>query len=124
MDAEKKKKEFQDWHNIAELRCLGLSLTQIAKQLELPRCRVVRLLRLNLDDLLQSGNRPRPPHPCRLDPYEESVKNLLTLYPYYSSAQIHECLKEKDPFFPRVCEKTVFNYVKKIRKRYDIPARP
>ena len=40
-----------------------------------------------------------------------------------SEAYLHEYLKENNPSFPKVCEKTVFNYVKKIRKRYDIPAR-
>ncbi|EYA31714.1 hypothetical protein M105_4858 [Bacteroides fragilis str. 1009-4-F  len=83
----------------------------------------MRLSRLNVDELLQHGNRPRPSYSCRLDPYEESVKHLLITCPYYSSTQIHEYLKENNPSFPKVCEKTVFNYVKKIRKRYDIPAR-
>ena len=43
-------------------------------------------------------------------------------YPIYEG--VYRILtKENNPSFPKVCEKTVFNYVKKIRKRYDIPAR-
>ena len=121
MDAKKITEDYHDWHNIAELRLLGLSRSQIAKKLQLPPGRVMRLSRLNVDELLQHGNRPRPSYSCRLDPYEESVKHLLITCPYYSSTQIHEYLKENNPSFPKVCEKTVFNYVKKIRKRYDIP---
>ena len=123
MDAKKITEDYHDWHNIAELRLLGLSRSQIAKKLQLPPGRVMRLSRLNVDELLQHGNRPRPSYSCRLDPYEESVQHLLITCPYYSSTQIHEYLKENNPSFPKVCEKTVFNYVKKIRKRYDIPAR-
>ncbi|MFK1640171.1 hypothetical protein ACIXBU_15005 [Bacteroides fragilis] len=113
MDAKKITEDYQDWHNIAELRLLGLSRSQIAKKLQLPPGRVMRLSRLNVDELLQHGNRPRPSYSCRLDPYEESVKHLLITCPYYSSTQIHEYLKENNPSFPKVCEKTVFNYVKK-----------
>lgn len=120
MDAKKITEDYHDWHNIAELRLLGLSRSQIAKKLQLPPGRVMRLSRLNVDELLQHGNRPRPSYSCRLDPYEESVKHLLITCPYYSSTQIHEYLKENNPSFPKVCEKTVFNYVKKIRKRYDV----
>ena len=117
MDAKKITEDYHDWHNIAELRLLGLSRSQIAKKLQLPPGRVMRLSRLNVDELLQHGNRPRPSYSCRLDPYEESVKHLLITCPYYSSTQIHEYLKENNPSFPKVCEKTVFNYVKKIRKK-------
>lgn len=111
MDAKKITEDYHDWHNIAELRLLGLSRSQIAKKLQLPPGRVMRLSRLNVDELLQHGNRPRPSYSCRLDPYEESVKHLLITCPYYSSTQIHEYLKENNPSFPKVCEKTVFNYV-------------
>lgn len=84
MDAKKITEDYQDWHNIAELRLLGLSRSQIAKKLQLPPGRVMRLSRLNVDELLQHGNRPRPSYSCRLDPYEESVKHLLITCPYYS----------------------------------------
>ncbi|MFK2369651.1 hypothetical protein ACIXNN_15410 [Bacteroides fragilis] len=93
--------DYQDWHNIAELRLLGLSRSQIAKKLQLPPGRVMRLSRLNVDELLQHGNRPRPSYSCRLDPYEESVKHLLITCPYYSSTQIHEYLKENNPSFQK-----------------------
>ena len=116
MDAKKITEDYHDWHNIAKLRLLGLSRSQIAKKLQLPPGRVMRLSRLNVDELLQHGNRPRPSYSCRLDPYEESVKHLLITCPYYSSTQIHEYLKENNPSFPKVCEKTVFNYVKKYVK--------
>lgn len=106
MDAKKITEDYHDWHNIAELRLLGLSRSQIAKKLQLPPGRVMRLSRLNVDELLQHGNRPRPSYSCRLDPYEESVKHLLITCPYYSSTQIHEYLKENNPSFPKVCEKT------------------
>lgn len=106
MDAKKITEDYHDWHNIAELRLLGLSRSQIAKKLQLPPGRVMRLSRLNVDELLQHGNRPRPSYSCRLDPYEESVKHLLITCPYYSFTQIHEYLKENNPSFPKVCEKT------------------
>ena len=36
MDAKKITEDYHDWHNIAELRLLGLSRSQIAKKLQLP----------------------------------------------------------------------------------------
>lgn len=123
MDAEKIKEEYVHWHQIADLRRLGLSRPQIAKKLELPIGRVRRLSKMKVGELLQRRDRPRPAYPRRLDSYEESVKSLLTVYPYYSAAQIHERLKESDSFFPCVCEKTVYNYVQYIKKKYNIPQR-
>lgn len=46
MDAKKITEDYHDWHNIAELRLLGLSRSQIAKKLQLPPGRVMRLSRL------------------------------------------------------------------------------
>ena len=70
------KRLHEDYHEgnkIAGLRLLGLSRSQIAKKLQLPPGRVMRLSRLNVDELLQHGNRPRPSYSCRLDPYESQL---------------------------------------------------
>ena len=41
-------------------------------------------------------------------------------YPYISAARIHDWLKECYPDFPKVCDKTVFNFVEKVRCKYGI----
>ena len=56
-----------------------------------------------------------------LDPYEDFVREKLTLYPETPAAQLHDWLKEHHADFPHVNPKTVFNFVQYIRDRYNIP---
>ena len=52
--------------------------------------------------------------------YYEYVKELLTVHPYLSSAQVEDRLKENFSGFPEVHSKTVYNFVQSIREAHGI----
>ena len=60
----------------------------------------------------------------KLGKYEEYVRGTLEEYPYISAARMHDWLRECYPDFPRVCDKTVFNFVDRIRRKYGIGKNP
>lgn len=47
--------------------------------------------------------------------YEAHWKNT-----HISAARMHDWLRESYPDFPQVCDKTVFNFVDRIRRKYEI----
>ncbi|MCF0195454.1 MAG: IS21 family transposase [Bacteroidaceae bacterium] len=60
-------------------------------------------------------------HCCKLDGYRDFIVNELHDAPFLSSPQILDHLKEHFEDFPEVSEKTVYNYVMRIREEEDIP---
>jgi hypothetical protein len=59
-----------------------------------------------------------------LDPYESKVYSWLDEHPDLSASQIHDWLRERYQDLPDVNAKTVYNYVKYIRAKYDIEKPP
>ena len=59
-------------------------------------------------------------HSRKLDSYREFSVNELTKYPFLSSAQIHDHLKEHFDDLPDASAKTVYNYVMRIREEEGI----
>lgn len=57
----------------------------------------------------------------KLDVYMSSVKGLLEGDATLSSAAIHDRLREKFPDMVKVSDKTVYNFVERCRKLYDLP---
>lgn len=55
-----------------------------------------------------------------LDPYEGFVRDRLKDCPEASAAQVHDWLKECHPDMAEVNEKTVFNFVLAVRKKFGI----
>lgn len=118
----KKKQELILWSKIAELRSKNLTAPQVAQVLRISRHTARRLYNLSEEELLQRQRR-RSGRTRLLTAYENFIVSLLEFYPYYTSIQIQERLKVEFSDMPSVCEKTVFNFIKHIRKKYDIPAR-
>lgn len=118
----KKKQELILWSKIAELRSKKLTAPQVAQVLRISRHTARRLYNLSEEELLQRQKR-RSGRTRLLTAYETFIVSLLEFYPYYTSIQIQERLKVEFSDMPPVCEKTVFNFIKHIRKKYDIPAR-
>jgi len=52
----------------------------------------------------------------KLDPFEGFLRDKLSLYPDTSSAQLHDWLKEHHVDFPKVSQRTVFNFVRHVRE--------
>ena len=60
-------------------------------------------------------------HGCKLDAYRDFIIQELRDAPFLSSMQVLDHLKEHFPDFPVVSEKTVYNYVMRIREEEGIP---
>lgn len=120
MEQQKNQADLQLWSRISELREEGLSQSQIARHLQISGSTVKRLCHLTFDELLARQSRQRT-YPRKLDKYENLVKSLLTVHPYLSSIQILERIQAHDPHMPYVCGKTVLNYTRYIREKYNLP---
>lgn len=107
------------WYKVRELQSKGLNKTQIGKHLGVDRSTVRRYLQMSREDFVRRRNSHRK-YTLKLAGYEEYVRGTLEEYPYISAARIHDWLKECYPDFPKVCDKTVFNFVEKMRCKYGI----
>ena len=107
------------WYKVRELQSKGLNKTQIGKYLGVDRSTVRRYLRTSREELFRKQNSHRE-YELKLGKYEEYVRGTLEEYPYISAARMHDWLRECYPDFPRVCDKTVFNFVDRIRRKYGI----
>lgn len=113
-----KEKQYM-WYKVRELQSKGLNKTQIGKHLGVDRSTVRRYLQMSREDFVRRRNSHRK-YTLKLAGYEEYVRGTLEEYPYISAARIHDWLKECYPDFPKVCDKTVFNFVEKVRCKYGI----
>ena len=110
-------KKYTLWNNVHDLRSRGLNITRTAQRLGISRDTVRHLQHLSSEELFQKCRSIRP---CKLHAYEQEVLSLLNCFPSISSSRVHDYLKEHHPAFPKVCEKTVHNYVQFIRRKYHI----
>jgi transposase len=108
------------YHEVHHLKRQGCSLRKISEELVL-NFRTVRKYLLMSEEEFFKHLEDQDRRYKKLSPYEEFVKGKLGLYPETKSAQMHDWLKEHNPDFPEVCEKTVFNFVQYIRQKYNIP---
>lgn len=107
------------WYKVKELKSKGLHCAQIARELGLHRHTVEKYVKMSLAEFQASEAYERD-FKYKLDIFEEEVKNELIRAPYLSSRQVHDHLREHHTDFPTVSEKTVFNFVMRIRDKYQI----
>ena len=107
------------WYKVKELKSKGLHCAQIARELGLHRHTVEKYAKMSLEEFQASEAYERD-FKYKLDIFEEEVKNELIRAPYLSSRQVHDHLREHHTDFPTVSEKTVFNFVMRIRDKYQI----
>lgn len=108
------------WYKVKELSAEKLCVSQISKDLNLHRSTVKRYLYMNEEEFLSSNSYQRV-YNYKLDTYETFIHSKLKAHPYLSSAQIHDRLKESYDDLPVINPKTVYNYVQRIRCKYNIP---
>lgn len=108
------------YYEIHRMRREGHSISQISEYLVLNRRTVSKYLAMNEQEyeafLVSQSDRK-----CILDPFEEFVVRRLKSFPGTSSAQMYDWLKEEYSKLPKVDPKTVFNFVSKMRGKYNIP---
>ena len=96
------------WYKCNEKKELGLTKAQIARELGLDVKTVRKYLRMSYDEFKSSES------------YKRMYIKLLDEHPDLSSSQIHDWLRERYPDLPDVNSKTVYNFVKYVRAKYNI----
>lgn len=115
--------KFMTYSEIHRLHKEGLSISKISKTLNLNWRTVSKYLSMDEKEyeafVFKQANRPK-----LLLPYEGFVYERLDLFEDTTAAQMHDWLKEHHPDFPEVSQKTVFNFVSWVRKKYQLPTMP
>lgn len=107
------------WYKCKENSEKGLKKAQIARNIGHDVKTVRKYLSMSYDEFKSSESYKRV-YVRLLDPYESKVYKWLDDQPDLSSSQIHDWLRERYPDLPQVNSKTVYNYVKYIRAKYNI----
>lgn len=98
---------------------MGLNISQIARKLGISRPTVYEYINMTPDEFekrLKEINQ-RSKKPCR---YHDDILNWLLEYPDLSGAQIYDWLEDKYKELD-FSESTLRNYIREIRKKYNIP---
>jgi hypothetical protein len=109
------------YHEAHKLSREGFSVSYISTHLGLNWRTTKRLLSIPDDRQYEQCLQQHTIKECLLDRYEGFVKSKLEAYPDTSSAQMHDWLKEHYTDLPSVSVKTVFNFVARVRRKYDLP---
>jgi len=109
------------YHEIQRLRKIeGFSIQRIANHLSVNFRTVHKILGMTEAEL-ERFIEIKGKKPCLLDPYREFIIQYLSKYQDTPSAVMHDRLKEHFVSFPQVDPKTVYNYVMRIRREFNIP---
>lgn len=98
----------------------GHSKSKISQYLGVNRRTVSKLLSMSEQEYEEFLN-SRADRKKILSPYENFVKDRLILFQDTPAAQMHDWLKEHYQDFPQVSQKTVFNFVSRVRDKYNLP---
>lgn len=108
------------YHEIHHKQREGMRPSQIASYLVMDTRTVKKILTMSEQDFenyqLKLMYRSK-----KLSVYEDFVKQRLEGCPQASSAQVHDWLKEWHPDFPKISQKTVYNFTLYIRSKYGLP---
>jgi len=105
---------------LQQLKEMGFSKSQIARQLEISRPTLNKYYDLNIDEyeqLLQSMTTRAK----KADQYHDWILNYLREYPDIKASEIYYWIQEKTNGDPGFSEGTLRNYIRELRKEYNIP---
>ena len=120
MSETSRLKKYLMWNKVRELFSAGLNKPQISHTLGLHRRTVSKYLSMTEEEFMSSQSYVRH-YGHKLDPYEPYVAGELHKWPFLSSPQLHERLKEHFADLPSVTPKTVFNFVNRVRLTHNLP---
>lgn len=115
-----KKNKIYMWYKVQELYEKGFNKSQISGQTELDRATVRKYLIMSENEFHSWISNARN-IPLKLSKFMPFVKKELQNFPDFSAAQIEDKLKENFQDLPDFHSKTVYNFVRTVRKKYDIP---
>lgn len=118
-ELESPERKLVMWYKVKEKREKGLSKSKISRELGIDVKTVRKYLRMSYSDFKSSESYMRKYNKL-LDKYESQVHEWLDNTPELSSSQIYDWLRENYDNFPNVNIKTVYNFVKYVRKKYSI----
>lgn len=108
------------YYEIHKMDRAGYSASKISRKLLMNRRTVMSYLAMSVSEyelfIQNQSERPK-----ELQPFEEFVKNRLEKYQDTSASQMHDWLKEWHEGFPKVSQKTVYNFVMWVRQKYNLP---
>ena len=111
------------WSKIKEMsEQSGYSNSKIARELGIHRQTVSKYLSMSEPEYFKWLNSTHS-RSRKLDVYTGYVRGQLERDPTLSAAAIHDRLREQFPTLPQVSEKTVYNFVERCRRSYDLPKR-
>ena len=108
------------WSKINQLKREGQSISQIKKLTGHDRKTIRKYLRMTEEEFRARGCCVRRYH-SRLDKYRDFIVERLEHCHSLSSASIHSQLRMSFGDLEKFNQKTVYNYVQRIRKDEDIP---
>ena len=112
------------WSKIKEMsEKSGYSNSRIALELGIHRQTVSKYLSMSEPEYFKWLNSTHS-RSRKLDVYTGYVRSQLERDPALSAAAIHDRLREQFPTLPQVSEKTVYNFVERCRRSYNLPKRP
>ena len=120
MEEHDKPSKLTMWSKIKELKSDGLNFSQISRRLKLDRHTVSLYASMSYEEFMSSQSYNRL-YSHKLDEYKDFTVSYLRQYPFVSAAQVHDKLRETYPDFRPVSDKTVFNFVQRLRLTYGIP---
>ena len=109
------------WYKVNDLSRKDLTQVQIAALLGVNRSTVRRYQMMSEDEFKNRVQSTQSHRKCKLDGYRGFVVKDLQDAPYLSCAQVKDHLLENFPDMPYVSDRTVYNYVMRIREEEDIP---
>lgn len=116
-------RKFMMYYEIKRMNRDGRSISKISEALNCNRRTVKKYLEME-DHEFESFLNAQSNRGKLLVPYESFVRDRLELYRDTPAAQMHDWLKEHHQDFPQVNQKTVFNFVKWVRHKYNLPYEP
>lgn len=104
------------YYEIQRLKQIGLKISQISRKMDISRNTVYKYLNMTLEEVDQEQQRWE-----KLNVYSDEIVKWLKAYPDLSASQVEDWLKEHHPGEIDVCESTVRNFVREMRKKHNIP---
>lgn len=115
----KQVKGWEMYLKIQELKKKGFNKSQIARHVGLDRRTVTWYYNATPNEV-QARNEELKTRSKKLDKYNHIILDWLKKFPDSSSSQIHDWLREMDSNI-EIAESSVANYVRRLRKEYNIP---
>lgn len=115
----RKEERWPMYFSIQQMKKQGLNQSQVKRNLDVSRNTVIKFWNMSVDEykLFLEGLECRSK---KLDPFKDTIIGWLREYPDLSAAQVLDWLKERHGDL-QIAESTTRNYVRRLRKEYDIP---